>query len=261
MRLFAEAYPDFEIGAQAVRQIPWGNIVLLLQKVKAPEIRDWYALKTLEHGWSRSILQIQIEQSLYSRQAVPDSKTNNFKLRLPSPQSDLAEQMLKNPYCLDFLTPHDQALERELEEALTTHITKFLLELGTGFAFIGNQVPLTIDTETFYVDMLFYHLKLRCYVVVELKARAFKPEDAGKLNFYLTAVDHEIKDNADNPTIGILLCKTRNKVIAEYALKNITSPIGVSEYELTRAMPEDLKTSLPSIEEIEDQLSSDLDSC
>lgn len=258
MRFFAELYAHSPIGSQAVTQLPWGHIIVLIYKIKDEETREWYAVQTLENGWSRSILETQISLSLYERQGNLAEKTSNFKELLPAPQSDLAHQSLKDPYIFDFLTVGKNAQERALEKELTTHITKFLLELGTGFAFVGRQVPVDVGDENFTIDMLFYHLKLRCYVVIELKARKFRPADAGQLNFYLTAVDEKIKHANDNPTIGILLCKSRNKVIAEYALRNVSSPIGVSEYQLTKMMPKDLKTSLPTIEEIEEELSVDL---
>jgi predicted nuclease of restriction endonuclease-like (RecB) superfamily len=258
MRFFARLYPSDSIATQAVTQLPWGHIVVLIYKIKDESMRAWYAAQTLENGWSRSILEIQISLNLYDRQGKLAEKTTNFKEMLPAPQSDLAQQSLKDPYIFDFLTTGKNAQEREIEKELTTHITKFLLELGTGFAFVGRQVEVKVGDQTFRIDMLFYHLKLKCYVVIELKARQFKPADAGQLNFYLTAVDEKIKQVDDNPTIGILLCKSRNRVIAEYALRNVSSPIGISEYQLTRMMPKDLKTSLPTIEEIEQELSADL---
>jgi predicted nuclease of restriction endonuclease-like (RecB) superfamily len=258
MRFFAELYAQSQIGSQAVTQLPWGHIIVLIYKIKDEKMREWYAAQTLENGWSRSILETQISLNLYERQGDLTEKTTNFKDMLPAPQSDLAQQSLKDPYIFDFLTTGKNAQERELEKELTKHITKFLLELGTGFAFVGRQIPVEVGDESFKIDMLFYHLKLRCYVVIELKARQFKPADAGQLNFYLTAVDEKIKQVSDNPTIGILLCKSRNKIIAEYALRNVSSPIGVSEYLLTKMMPKDLKTSLPTIEEIEQELSDDL---
>jgi predicted nuclease of restriction endonuclease-like (RecB) superfamily len=258
MRLFSKTYPDLKKSPQAVGQLPWGHISLLLESIKDKKGHDWYASQVLENGWSRKVLDFHISQSLYERQGNIGAKVSNFADKLPAPQSDLAQQSLKDPYIFDFLTIGDGAYELELEKELTTHITKFLLELGTGFAFVGRQVVIEVGDENFKIDMLFYHLKLRCYVVIELKARQFKPTDAGQLNFYLTAVDEKIKHADDNPTIGILLCKSRNKVIAEYALRNVSSPIGVSEYQLTRMMPKDLKTSLPTIEEIEEELSNDL---
>lgn len=259
MRAFFIAY---EKVAQAVRQfeplpifdIPWGHNILLLQKIKDNDERLWYASKCIEHGWSRSMLTIWIENNLYRREG---KATTNFKMTLPALQSDLAQQTLKDPYVFDFLTLHKEHLEKDLEDGLVNHIQKFLIELGQGFAFMGHQYPFTVGGEQFYIDMLFYHVKLRCFVVVELKAKAFKPEDAGQLNFYLSAVDDMIKHDTDNPTIGILLCKDRKKVIAEYAFRGIERPMGVVEYEtmLTKAIPEELKSNLPTVKEIEAELS------
>ncbi len=251
MKIFAELYPNLLIGSQPVNQLPWGHISILIFKVKDEQIRDWYAAQALENGWSRSILETQISLQLYERQSDPDKKISNFKDILPSPHSDLAHQSLKDPYIFDFLTTGKKAHEKELEKELTTHITRFLLELGTGFSFVGRQVPITVGESDYLIDMLFYHIKLKCYVVIELKARKFKPIDAGQLNFYLSAVDNTLKGEGDNPTIGILLCQSKEKIVAEYALRNMTSPIGVSEYMLTKMMPKNLKTSLPTIEEID----------
>ncbi len=259
MRAFALSYPDLQIGQQAVAQLPWSHIILLIQKVKDDSLKEWYANQCIENGWSRHALDNHIKQNLHSRQAISQEKASNYLFRLPAPQSQLAHEMLKNPYNFTFLGLHDDALEREIEHASIQHITKFLLELGKGFAFVGRQVPLEVDNEQFFIDMLFYNLKLRCFVVVEIKAGKFKPEHAGQLNFYLSAVDVQWKQPQDNPTIGLLLCKSRSKIIAEYALKDIDKPIGISEYELTKAIPEDLKPSLPSIEEIEAELNADDD--
>jgi len=259
MRRFAEHYPNPPIGQQLVAQLPWGHIILLIQKVTDLDARDWYTKNTLDNGTSRNILNMQIEQDLYGRQGIQEHKVSNFKTLLPEPQSDLATQMLKNPYNFDFLTVGPKALEREIEDGLTQHICKFLRELGVGFAFLGNQYKLSMEGDEYYLDMLFYHVKLHCYVVIELKANAFKPEYAGKVNFYLSAVDDILKTPQDNPTIGILLCKSRKKYIAEYALRNVTSPIGISEYDLIKKLPKKLATSLPSIEEIEAELSTDVD--
>ncbi len=253
MSQFSSLYPK-SITKQAVSQLPWGHIVVLMQQVKDDKIREWYAQNTITNGISRNILVMQIEQDLYHRQGRNSGKVSNFKDRMPAPQSDLAIQMLKNPYNFDFLTVTSKAKEREIEAALIQNISKFLLELGTGFSFLGSQYKLTIEGDDYFLDLLFYHLKLRCYVVVELKAIPFKPEHAGKLNFYLSAVDDILKTNQDNPTIGLLLCKTRNRVIAEYSLKNLSSPIRISEYELVRKLPKQLTEILPSIEELETEL-------
>ena len=254
MRQFAANYPDFKIVPQAVAQLPWGHISLLIHKVKDEAIRLWYAEQTIEQGWSRPTLENQLRNDLYQRQAVTSSKASNYLTRLPSPQSILAQELLKQPYNFDFLGLHDEAAERDIEHASIQHITKFMLELGKGFAFVGSQVPITIGEDEFFIDMLFYNLHLRCFTVVEFKATKFKPEHAGQLNFYLSAVDDLMKHGSDNPTIGLLLCKSRNKVVAEYALRGVQKPIGISEYDLTRAIPENFKNDLPSIEEIEAEL-------
>lgn len=254
MRQFVTHYPDFQILPQAVAQLPWGHISVLIHQVKDESIRLWYADQAIELGWSRPTLERYLKEGLYQRQAVSATKSSNYLSRLPSPQSMLAQDLLKQPYNFDFLGLHDEAHEREIEHASIQHITKFMLELGKGFAFVGSQVPITIDDEQFFIDMLFYNLHLRCFTVIEFKATKFKPEHAGQLNFYLSAVDDLMKHKDDNPSIGLLLCKSRNKVVAEYALKDVQKPIGISEYELTRAIPEDLKKDLPSIEEIEAEL-------
>ena len=254
MRIFAHVYPDFVIGARAVHQLPWGHIVVLLHKIKDQNKRDWYAEQTIKNGWSRSILETQIESELYSRQAEPRKKINNFDTQLPALQSDLANQMLKDPYNFDFLTIQGKAHERAIEDALVTHIRDFLIELGQGFAFVGSQVPLTFDDQEFFMDLLFYHLHLRAFVVIELKATKFKPEHTGQLGFYMAAVDDLMRKDGDNQTIGIILCKSKHKIVAEYALRNMNAPIGISEYTLAKALPQELKTRLPTVEEIEAEL-------
>ena len=254
MRLFAQAYPDFEIGAQAVHQLPWGHIVLLLHKVKSGSMRVWYSEETIKNGWSRSVLEMQIESELYKRQAKKDKKLTNFTKHLPKAESDLAHDILKDPYHFDFLTIQGKAHERAIEEGLIAHMRDFLLELGQGFAFVGSQVPLMIDDQEFFIDLLFYHLNLRAFVVCELKASKFKPEHTGQLSFYLSAVDDLLRKEGDNQTIGILLCQSKSKVVAEYALRNINAPIGVSEYKLSKSLPKELKTSLPTVEELEAEL-------
>jgi len=251
MRAFAEAWPDEAIVQQAVGQLPWGHNVVLLSKLPDQNTRRWYAAKAIEHNWSRNVLVMQIETRLHERsgQAV-----NNFAERLPKPSSDLAREFLKDPYRFDFLGLTDAAHEREIEAALVEHVTQFLLELGAGFAYVGRQMPLQVGGEDFLIDLMFYHLKLHCYVVIELKAGKFKPEHLGQLSFYLTAVDRQVKADQDAPTIGLLLCKSKNKIVAEYALRDNAGPIGVAEYQLIDALPEDLQTSLPSIEQIEREL-------
>ncbi len=231
--------------------IPWGHNLLIITKCKKIDKALFYVRQTLENGWSRTILEHQIESDLYSRKG---KAVNNFSNTLPAVQSDLAKQLLKDPYNFDFLQLSEPYYERDLEKALTDNITKFLLELGTGFAFVGKQYKLEVGGEDFYIDLLFYHLKLRAYVVVELKTTNFQPEHAGKLNFYLAVADKQLRSSHDNPTIGILICKNKNEVVAEYALQDIRKPIGVSEYELTRFFPKEFKGSLPTIEEIEEKL-------
>ena len=252
MRAFAEAWPDSAIVQQAVGQLPWGHNLVLLSKLKEPQQRLAYARRAIEHGWSRNVLNIHIETRSVEREG---KALTNFDLRLPAPGSDLAHQTLKDPYVFDFLGVSKEADEREIESALVHHISRFLLELGAGFAYVGRQVPLEVGGDDFFIDLLFYHLKLHCYVVVELKAGAFKPEHAGKLGFYLSAVDAQMKNEQDAPTIGLLLCKNKNRIVAEYALRDSNKPIGVAEYQLIESLPAELQTSLPSIEQIERELS------
>lgn len=250
---FAREYPEFAISQQVVGQIPWGHNILLLQKLKTLQDRLWYAHKTIEHGWSRNVLLHWLDSGLHKREG---KAITNFQITLPSPQSDLAHQTLKDPYCFDFLTLRDKHDEQELESGLLDHVQKFLLELGAGFSFVGRQVHLSIGDQDFYIDLLFYHYKLRCFIVVELKATDFKPEFAGKMNFYLSAVDDLMKHPDDKPSIGLLLCKGKNKVVAEYALRDINKPIGISQYEaaIVESLPKELKGSLPSIEALEQEL-------
>ncbi|WP_202972394.1 MULTISPECIES: PDDEXK nuclease domain-containing protein [Legionella] len=251
MRRFAEEYSLDEIGQQAVDQLPWGHNILLMYQVSDKNARQFYIRKAIEHGWSRTILSIQVETNLYNREG---KAVTNFKTKLPSPFSDLANNTLKDPYIFDFLTIGKEAHEREVEKGLIEHMEKFLLELGAGFAFVGRQYHLEVAEKDFYIDLLFYHLKLRCFVVIELKDKDFKPEYAGKLNFYLSVVDDLVKHPTDNPSIGLILCKTKDNVVAEYALRDINKPIGLAEYRLTEALPEEIKTSLPTIEELEREL-------
>lgn len=251
MRAFAEAWPEAEIVQQAVGQLPWGHNLVLLSKLKTPSERQWYAAKTLEHNWSRNVLVMQIESNLLVRQG---NAVTNFEACLPKPQSDLAIESIKDPYRFDFLGLSEAAQEREIEGALVQHVTQFLLELGAGFAFVGRQVLLQVGDEEFFIDLLFYHLKLRCYVVIELKTGKFKPEHLGQLSFYMTAVDRQVKVEQDSATIGLLLCKSKDKVVAEYALGDKTQPMGIAEYSLQNALPEELKTNLPSIEMLEREL-------
>lgn len=251
MRAFAEAYPDREFVQQVAAQLPWFHNVTILTKIKDPAEREWYLRACIEHGWSRAVLTHQIESGLYHRQG---KALTNFTRTLPAPQSGLAQQLLKDPYNFDFLSTHDALLERDLHRKLIEHLRDFMLELGVGFAFVGSQVHLEVGGDDFYLDMLFYHLKLRCFVVVELKTTEFKPEYAGKLNFYLSAADDLLRHPQDNPTVGILLCKEKNRVVVEYALRDVRKPLGIAEYRLAQALPAELQGTLPSVEELEAEL-------
>lgn len=254
MRAFAEAWPDALFVQEVLAQLPWYHQLALLDKLPGPQTRSWYAAQAIEHNWSRNILVMQIETRLLERSG---KAVTNFNANLPSPQSDLARESLKDPYRFDFLGLTDKAQEREVEHALVKHVTEFLLELGAGFAFVGRQVLLDVGGDEFFIDLLFYHLKLRCYVVIELKAGKFKPEHLGQLGFYMTAVDRQIKGEHDTPTIGLLLCKSKNKIVAEYALGDKAQPMGIAEYKLLESLPAELQTSLPSIEQIERELAGD----
>ncbi len=251
MKAFAETWPNEAILQQLVAKLPWGHNVRLLDLVKVPEERLWYAQTAIEHGWSRSVLVIQIESRLYQRQG---KALTNFERTLPAPQSDLAQQLLKDPYNFDFLTLSQGAQERELETGLLTHLRRFLLELGVGFSFVGNQYRLEIAGQDYRIDLLFYHLRLRCFVVIELKAGAFQPEYTGKMNFYLAAVDDLLKHPTDQPSIGLILCKTKQQLVVEYALRNTTTPMGIAEFTNLEALPAELRGGLPTIEELEAEL-------
>ena len=253
MRAFAQAWPDEVIVQQLAAQVPWFHNCVLLDKVKDPSEREWYVRKCVESGWSRNVLVHWIESDLYSRQGKAQT---NFERALPAPQSDLARETLKDPYKFEFLSLGGEAAERELEEELLAHIRKFLVELGAGFAFVGQQVHLEIGGEDFFVDLLFYHLKLRAFVVIDLKTTAFRPEYAGKMNFYLSAVDDLLRHPDDKPSIGIILCKAKNKVVAEYALRDLAKPVGISSYvtKLVESLPKEFRRSLPSPEELEAEL-------
>lgn len=239
------------IGQQAVAQLcqlPWGHNIAIISKSQSTEEALYYAQNALTYGWSRAVLIHQIESGLWQREG---KALSNFAKTLPTAQSDLAQQSLKDPYVFDFLTLSKNYNERELEQGLVNHVTQFLLELGSGFAYMGKQVPITVGDRDFYLDLLFYHTRLHCHVVIELKITDFEPEHAGKLNFYIKAVDEQLRRSGDEPTIGLLLCKSKDRVVVEYALSDISKPIGVSEYQFTKSLPMDLKTNLPSIEEIE----------
>ncbi len=246
--------PKVEQVVPLLIQIPWGHNIQIISKSKDTKEALFYVNKTIENAWSRSILVHQIESKLYERSGKAIS---NFENTLPKPQSDLANELIKDPYNFDFLTLSQDYKEKELESALLDHITKFLLELGSGFAFVGKQKKLQVGQRDFYIDLLFYHTKMHCYVVVELKTGEFEPEYTGKLNFYIKAVDEQIKDIKDEPTIGILLCKNKDKTIVEYSLSDIHKPMGVSQYELTSILPDELKSNLPTIEDIEAELNKE----
>jgi len=237
---------------QVVALIPWGHNMLILNKVREPEAALFYVQQTIEHNWSRAILTIQIEQNLFARQG---KAITNFKDTLPEQQALLAQQLLKDPYNFGFLTLEPKVQELELEKQLTEHITKFLLELGKGFAFIGRQYSFSIGSKDYSIDLLFYHIRLRCFVVIDLKTTAFEAEYTGKMNFYLSAVDELLKTADDHPTIGILLCKSKQSVEVEYALRGINKPIGVSEFTFAEILPEELKSSIPTVEEFEQEMS------
>jgi len=251
MKAFAEAYPDERILQQLAAKIPWFHNCTLLEKVKDPERRLWYIQQTIQNGWSRSALISQIDGSLYERLGAAQT---NFGQTLPQPQSDLAQEMLKNPYNFDFLSLGEKSSERNLEHALVDHIRDFLLELGVGFAFVGSQFILQVSGREYRLDLLFYHYKLHCFVVIDLKTVEFEPEFSGKMNFYVSAVDDLLKSPEDNPSIGIILCKTQDHTIVEYALRDMNKPIGVSTYQLRDALPDKLKGSLPTIEQLEIEL-------
>lgn len=256
MRLF---YLSYQIVPQVVAQIeelpifkiPWGHNAVLLEKIKDSTERLWYAQRAIEKGWSRSNLEMWIESNLYHREG---RAVTNFQTTLPAPDSDIAQQAMRDPYCLDFLMLSQEAKEKEIEQGLMDYLQKFLLELGEGFAFVGRQYPLCIEDEMHYIDLLFFHLKLRRYVVVELKAREFDLRDTGQMHFYISAVDDLLRHPEDRPTIGILLCKTKKKLKARYAIGDLKKPISISSYELIGSLPKELKPSLPSIEQIEAEL-------
>ena len=252
MKAFAEAWPEESILQAVLAKLTWYHNITLIQKVKSPEERLWYANQAIQQGWSRNVLVMQIEAGLYRRQG---KALTNFERALPSPQSDLAQQLLKDPYNFDFLTLSTEAHERDVESGLLEHLRSFLLELGVGFAFVGSQYPLEVAGEEYRIDLLFYHLRLRCFVVIDLKAGAFQPEYTGKMNFYLAVVDDLLKHPSDQPSIGLILCKSRKELVVEYALRNMNTPMGIAEFRHLERLPEELKRSLPTIEEIEAELS------
>ncbi len=257
MKILAREFPAAPIAQQAVAQLPWGHVLQIMQRLKDPAARDFYIHQCIAQGWSRNTLEMQIQNQLHLRAGKAQ---NNFALTMPPAESDMAAQLFKDPYLFDFLGTADPRREAEVEQALVAHIQKFLLELGTGFAFVGRQVRLEVGGEDYPLDLLFYHLKLRRYVVIELKARAFAPGDVGQLNLYLSAVDDLLRHPDDQPTIGLLLCRNKNKLVAEYALRGLDPSIAVAAWQtqLTETLPEDLRSSLPSIEEIEAELANDM---
>ena len=250
MRAFADTYPDEQIVQQLVGQIPWGHNVRILDSVKNQDERLWYIQQTIENGWSRSVLEYQIESKLYQRQG---KAITNFDQALPKPQSELAQQILKSPYNFDFLSLGQEAQERDLERALIAHMRDFLLELGVGFSFVGSQYVLEVADQEFRIDLLFYHLKLRCFIVIDLKMGKFEPAYSGQINFYVNAVDDLLRHPDDQPTIGMVLCKSKENTIVEYALRGVTTPIGVSTHSLGQ-LPEQLKESLPTVEQLQQEL-------
>ena len=251
MRAFAEAYPDGQIVQEALAQITWYHNIALLEKLKDPDLRLWYASKTVENGWSRNVLILQIETNLHHRQG---GAVTNFERTLPPARSDLSRELLKDPYNFDFLALTEGAQERDLERALVERIRDFLLELGVGFAFVGSQYRLEVEGDEYFIDLLFYHLKLHCYVVIDLKMTEFKPEYAGKMNFYVSAVNHLLRDDRDDPTIGIVLCKSKKRTVVEFALETVHNPIGVSTYKLRDDLPPSLQGSLPTAEQLQMEL-------
>jgi predicted nuclease of restriction endonuclease-like (RecB) superfamily len=251
MRSFALAWQDKAILQEVLAKLSWYHNLALLEKLSSTDLRLWYAQKALENGWSRNVLAMQIESQAHNRFGAAQT---NFAQVLPPVQSDLAHNLLKDPYQFDFLTQSQAAHERDLEKHLVAHLKQFMLELGAGFAFMGNQYRLEVEGEEFFLDLLFYHVKLRAYVVIELKVTEFKPEHAGKLNFYLAAVDNLLRHPQDAPSIGIILCKTKKQTIVEYALQGLQTPIGVSTFELANALPKHLENVLPTVEQLEAEL-------
>lgn len=256
MKKFATEIKDTEFLQTVSAKLPWSHNIVLIEKLKTMDLRYWYGYKTLENAWSVEVLEHQIATKLYDRQETAN-KLHNFNLALPAPQSELAIQTMKDPYVFDFVEFDENILEIQLEKQLVKNITNLLLEMGTGFAFLGNQYHLSVGGEDFYLDMLFYNLKLKCYVVIDLKTAKFTPEQAGKMNFYLSVVDDQLRSETDNPSIGLILCRNENKMVAEYALRDMSKPIGVSEYKLVQELPELFKDTLPDTAEIANRLKFD----
>ncbi len=249
MRSLAEAWPDEEVLQRLIAKLPWGHNLRVLDRIKDRPTREWYLEAALEYGWSQDVLVLQIKSRLHEREG---KALTNFQRALPPADSDLAEQILKDPYNFDFLTVRERAHEREIERGLLTHLRDLLLELGKGFAFIGSQVPVQVDGETFYIDLLFYHVRLHCYFVIELKTGRFQPEWAGKLSFYLSAVDNLMRSSPDGRSVGLLLCESHRRTIVEYTLQNIDQPIGVSSYRVTRELPAQIRDQVPTVEDLQE---------
>jgi predicted nuclease of restriction endonuclease-like (RecB) superfamily len=256
MRTFAKSWPHEEFVQQVVAQLPWGHNTCLLDAVRVPVEREWYARQAIENGWSRHVLAHQIESKLFARRG---RALTNFSRTLPATQSELAQQIVKDPYSFAFLSLARDAQERDLERGLTEHLRALILELGKGFAFVGSQYRMEVAGQDYYLDLLFYHLRLRCCVVFELKMEGFKPEFAGKMNFYLSVVDHQLRHPSDQPSIGIILCKGRNEVIVEYALRDMSKPMGVAEYRFSKALPKQLQRDLPTTEDLAQEVDTWLD--
>lgn len=248
---FYKEYNSDEFVQLPVAQIPWTHNIILIQKIKDKELRYWYIQKVMENGWSKDVLALMIKSEVHKREG---NLVSNFKDVLPPLESDLVQQSFKDPYKFDFLTITEPFKERELENNLIKNMEKFLIELGTGFAFVGRQYKLEVGDDDFYIDLLFYHLKLRCFIVVELKKGKFKPEYSGQVNFYCSAIDSVLAQEDDKPTIGLILCQEKNEIVAEYSLRNMSQPIGISQYELLEALPKEFESSLPTIEMIENEL-------
>ncbi|HEV8331838.1 MAG TPA: PDDEXK nuclease domain-containing protein [Steroidobacteraceae bacterium] len=256
MRAFADAWPHAEFVQQVVAQLPWGHNTHLLDAIKAPAEREWYARQAIENGWSRNVLAHQIESRLFARRG---RALTNFSHTLPADRSELAQQLVKDPYSFDFLSLTQDAQERDLERGLTEHLRSLILELGKGFAFVGSQYHVEVGGQDYYLDLLFYHLRLRCFVVFELKMEHFKPEFAGKINFYLSVIDDQVRNAADQPSIGIILCKGRNEVVVGYALRDLSKPMGVAEYRLSANLPKRLRRELPAPDALAREVDSWLD--
>ncbi|QQR80148.1 MAG: DUF1016 family protein [Deltaproteobacteria bacterium] len=255
MRTFAASWPDSKIMQRTVAQLPWRSNLALLDMLPDSKTRLWYAQKTIENGWSRDVLALQIQSNLHNRHG---KALNNFKKALPPEDSDMASQIFKDPYLFDFMGTADPRRERDVEQSLVTHIQQFLLELGAGFAFVGKQVHLEVGGNDYYIDLLFYHVKLHCYVVIELKAVPFDPSFVGQLNLYLSAVDDLLRQDSDKPTIGLLLCKSKNELVVEYALRDFKKPIGVAGWEtkIVKSLPKQLKSDLPTVKQIEEEMAN-----